>query len=216
MKQLFLASGCLALLSLGLAARASQAPAPAAAQSAPAPRAAAPRTATPRAASTAPRAGSAGQHDGGRRTDAPRHHLLRDLPQRTRQGRRPLARQLGRDEGAAAARGRREDDPQAARRHDAAARREEAGRRRHRLAHRRARDPHGRIRGQQPESRAGGRSSASRAPNTRPPCATCSTSRSTSPRTCPPTRRPTASTTSPKRRPSRRRCSMATCAPPPR
>ncbi len=53
MKQLFLASGCLALLSFGLAARAAQAPA--AAPSAP-PRATAPRPPAPRAASAAPRA----------------------------------------------------------------------------------------------------------------------------------------------------------------
>ena len=52
MKQVFLASACAALLSLGLAARAAQAPAPSAPQ-APAPRAAAPRATTPRPVATA-------------------------------------------------------------------------------------------------------------------------------------------------------------------
>ena len=55
MKQVFLASACAALLSLGLAARAAQAPASPATTpaTAPAPRAAAPRTATPRPVATA-------------------------------------------------------------------------------------------------------------------------------------------------------------------
>ena len=71
-------------------------------------------------------------------------HLLRHLPQRARQSGRAVAGRLHRDEGAGAARGRREDDPQAARRDDAAGRRQAARRRDPRRADHRARRPHGR------------------------------------------------------------------------
>ena len=53
-----------------------------------------------------------------------RQAVLRGLPQRARQGRRTVAGVASTSPGAAHARPHREDDPQAARRHDAAARRE--------------------------------------------------------------------------------------------
>ena len=117
--------------------------------------------------------------DGGRRADPCRHHLLRDLPQRPGQGRRAVVCELRRDEGARAARGHREDDPQAARRDDAAAGRQAPRGHRDRSTRRGARVAHGRVRGQQPQPGL----AAVPAPDPRRVhrmrCRTCSTSRST-------------------------------------
>ncbi len=88
---------------------------------------------------------------GGRASDRARDHLLRHLPQRAGQGRRAVAGQLQCDEGAGTARGHREDDPQAARRHDAAGRLEAARHRHHRRPDRRPRIADGRTGLEQPE-----------------------------------------------------------------
>ena len=89
----------------------------------------------------------------GPRAERPGQDLLRHLPQRARQGWRPVAGRLRRDEGARAAGRRREDDPQAERRADAAPGRQAPRGHGARLAHHGARRPHGRVRRGQPQSR---------------------------------------------------------------
>ena len=135
-----------------------------------------------------------------------RQDLLHRLPQRSQQGRRADAGGMGRDARVGAARDHREDDPQAARRHDAAERRpaSRAG------AARRSWSPALESRMDalavaDPESGlASVPAPESRRVRARDPAA-CSISTSTSPRSCPPTPSATASTTSPTCRRSRRR-----------
>ena len=101
---------------------------------------------------------------------------------------------------------RREDDPQAARRHDAARRRAASARgRRARRAGRRARNADRRRGRPRAEPGLRVRSSGSTAPSTSARSRICSPSTSTSRRSCRPTPSARASTTSPTRRRSRRR-----------
>ncbi len=88
-------------------------------------------------------AGRAG-HDARRGAGGPRRPLLRHVSQRSRQGGRPLPGGLRREVQHRASRHRREDDPQAARRHDATERRRASRGQGHRRLRRRPRVAHGR------------------------------------------------------------------------